>query len=211
MAEASSIEEVERGLSSAGVAFEHVDFPRGRKAAVIPIGTEVYVVDDQKVTMRDRNTWLAMLSWMDLDEYCPLPDFSREFWAHPYTVYHATHEENVESIQREGLRPENQSRGISNRTMPAGVFTTDSPETVASYGTALFEVDIASMKRDGYMPEVVQEEPVSEARQKGMIARMCGDDDYEGEVLNDLYQEGLWEGTVVFTQGVPPRYLRLVR
>ena len=56
MAEASSIEEVERGLSSAGVAFEHVDFPRGRKAAVIPIGTEVYVVDDQKVTMRDRNT-----------------------------------------------------------------------------------------------------------------------------------------------------------
>ncbi len=120
-------------------------------------------------------------------------------------VYHGTPEENIPNIMKEGLLPMNKTRGISNRSTGSGIFTSYSPEYAREYYGKVIEINIENMKRDGYMPEVEQETPISEAESKRSIAWKLGIKDYVPDV-----EDGISNDTVVFYQVIPPKYLKVL-
>lgn len=126
-----------------------------------------------------------------------------------YVLYHGTYEERLPSIKKRGLKPDCETRGMSNRNAPCGVFTSTEFETAASSYEIVIEIDVSAMKRNKYLPEVAGEEPVQEDQQRRALADFIGMYEYIGDE-NIYNSDGLREDTVVFYGWIPPKYLKVV-
>ena len=131
--------------------------------------------------------------------------FNKTFWEHPGTLYHATPDDYLEDIKEEGLVGSSDTRGISNRSVGAAVFTSTEPTDIDSYGNNVLEIDTEAMKRDGYTPFVGQE-PDIESYEKAMsLMHFYG---IEGDPHLDV-ESGMSPTTVIVYGKIPPQYLTL--
>jgi len=140
-------------------------------------------------------------------EYIEERDFQKEFWdsVEPgQVVYHGTEESNLDSILNEGLEPKNKTRGISNRSTGAAVFTSDVPP-IAGYEKVL-AVNIGQMKADGNFIYVGKEEPLEESDAKEALAHKLGIKNYYAESYSS---DGLDHGTVIFYGSIHPKYVQV--
>jgi len=180
-----------------------VTFDSGDVVHVAKEGREQYVIeDDLRVT--EAVEWVSRIN--DPSDYYPdyEDDQNRDFWASTPDLWHATTEDHVDSIREEGLRAENQTRGISNRSTGAAVFTADDPEALAmgSYGDVLIRINTAAMKADGRTPYTSREPDVVDAELRGAIAHRLGLRDYEPEI-----EQGMDTTTVIVHGSIPAKYL----
>lgn len=195
------------------VAFE--DAGSDQKASpviVVEFKNKTYVIDsieDGYPDITEANEWVSNVDDHQLGYYVGYKDFNQEFWdeSSGLVLYHATDPKNVKSILANGLNPTSETRAISNRYMAAAVFTGPSPESLSSYGTAVFAIDVGAMKADGYMPTVSQEEPFEEGNMRDALAYKIGLEDYHS--AEEYSSEGLAEDTVAFFGHIPPKYLSL--
>jgi hypothetical protein len=170
------------------------------------------VIDDFEMPEIERaENWLSSIFDHNLYDYVDYEDFNKDFWdgiANYYRLYHATDPKNKAQILKHGLLPMDKVRGISNRNMGSAIFTTDDPDSVVDhYGPLVFEIDVAQMKKDGYMPRVSMESPFEDTRARESLAAILGiqDTDYASEYAS----EGLYENTVAFYDAIPPKYLSI--
>jgi len=149
------------------------------------------------------------LSDMSLAIYMEENGYVRDEWEDVGVAYHATPLRNAEKIELKGIMPMNESRGISNRSTPSAVFMSENIDEMDTYGEALFEIDLAAMRNDGYMPTLEREEPVSESEARMSIARRLGVDD------TDMYAYESWDGiaedTLVLYGDIPRKYLKRIK
>ena len=200
-------EQVKRALAASGA--QPITLPGTRE------GTEYYVTNDKIIALHDDGTGdvEAKEDWIwnvDPENFYPnyVQEWNDEFWEYPSALYHATDEENVESILEHGLSPENKTRGLSNRGVGAAVFTTSDIEEAiqGSYGDFIFEIDMAAMAKLPDRPFVSEEPPIVESELRGALARRIG--------LNDFYNDvesGISPYTVIVHGVIPPQYLKLVQ
>jgi len=193
-------------LKRLGIEFEAIEGVPGMKAETVCVikGKDGLLVLDEDGDSKDATEWV---NDTDRTDYVDLGDYNEEFWSSdPGETYHATPEENVEDILREGLAPMNKTRGIDNRGTGAAVFTSSEIDLIqGSYGPKVFKIDLSAMRRDGYMPEVAEEEPIMEKRAKEALAAKIGLDDFNWEV-----ESGVDETTLVIFGHIPPKYLELL-
>ena len=180
----------------------------------LPNGETVYVTDQDVITVDEsyyvriyrKSDWIYDI---DPDDYYPDHEqkWNDEFWEYPAALYHATTEENVESILKYGLSPQNKTRGITNRSVGSAVFTTSNyEETVhGSYGEHVFEIDMPAMAKLPNRPFVSQEPPIVEAELRGALAHRIGMDDFYDEGGNDMSPD-----TVIIHGPVPPQFVKLL-
>jgi GNAT superfamily N-acetyltransferase len=130
-----------------------------------------------------------------------------EFWESGGEVYHATTEENAVEIEASGIEARNITRGLSNRSEGAAVFTTTNLEETAygSYGDVVFAIDIAAMAKDGYKPYTSQEPDIVEGELRGGLASAVGLTDYEYD-----YESGMSPYTVAIHGAIPAKYIKRV-
>jgi hypothetical protein len=135
--------------------------------------------------------------------------FSKDFSESPGKVYHATAEENVEGILKDGLEPRAQTRGMTNRSVGDAVYTTMNEDSARSgtYGDAVFEIDCAAMKRDKVLPAAEQEPAAFEYEARGAVANALGMDDFEQDGSGDGADD---PDTVVLRGNIPAKYLKLI-
>jgi hypothetical protein len=139
---------------------------------------------------------------LDLEEQA-----NKEFWDFPPVLYHGTDEQGKLEILKNGLMPQNKTRGITNRSIGAAVFTSTELEAVDSYvGTngAVFAINTRQMKKDGYMPTVSMETLNEEEEYKSILANKLGFY-YEKEE-----EPGMEDTTVIFTSPIPLKYLEMI-
>lgn len=128
------------------------------------------------------------------------------YWEdHDGTLYHATPEKNAASIEKHGLRPEDETRVPSNRWVGKAVFASTDPEAITySYGPVVFEIDLGAMKRDGYTPNVDRESAHREAELRRALAHKLG--------IEDWWEDAGWDGTSptdrIIHGHIPAKYLR---
>jgi len=175
---------------------------------VVKLGRNVFIVTlDGFPEIKNASDWIYELGEWELDELVAPKDFNAEFWdgvGPGYYLYHATSNDNLESIQQNGLNASDKTRGISNRDMGNAVFTAPQPETIDSYGDTVLKIDVGAMKAAGYMPEVSQESPFGQETQRSTLAYKLGIDDWIG---GEYGSEGLAEDTVAFFDNIPPQFL----
>jgi hypothetical protein len=170
--------------------------------------------DEQYPVIKTAQEWIDSLYDYELDKFMPMPE--SDFWDSPDTLYHATkenrhmtEEEVIQSIKTHGLMPKNDSRGISNRSMGAAIFTSTTSEGTDSYGNILVEIDTEQMKEDGYnnknMP-VTGEAPLDEAKQRQALASAI---DFENYIAEDYTWEGYANDTIALYNAIPPKYLTI--
>jgi hypothetical protein len=207
--------EIEEIFTLFGIVFWVVELSKEKeKYIVYNFKKDTYIYDGSRSEKADE--WLDNLS--DYDVEMLLPEREEEsFWdsvpekENVSFIYHATPRKNVESIKKRGLEPRNETRGISNRSTGDAIFCfTDEDENAlsgsGSYGDCVFSIDLGLMKKDGYMPEVTQEESVNICELKRSLAHMIGLDNYYCEVES---WEGISEDTLIIHGHVPPKYLNL--
>ena len=123
---AKSKEEIERIAEAHGFDSWIVEFPEATSVLVLQKNSETYVVYDldDGSQIVEAQQWIDDIGDLYLDEYVQNPN--TDFWedvAPGYYVYHGTDKNNVENIQRHGLEPRADTRGIANKWTPDGVFT----------------------------------------------------------------------------------------
>ena len=131
------------------------------------------------------------------DEYDQ--QFNREFWGSGAGIlYHATDSENYESIKQEGLGARAGTRGMSNRSTGAAVFTTANPNEAESgvYGDLVVRIRADKMAKDGVTPFVV------EGELRSALAHAVGDEEFVYD-----YEQGISPDTVIIDGSIPPKYL----
>lgn len=174
-------------------------------------GTKVWVFthNGEKWVWEDGYSPKRATDWIydqhDPGRYVTLRDFNQDFWGDMgdgFILYHASPEENFESIRRHGIRASDETRGINNRGTGAAVFCSSNVNDIQSYGIPI-GIDFSAMKRDGYMPTVSPEGPVEEKEAYEVLARKIGLDDFFHEI-----EQGISEETVVVYGNIPAKYLR---
>ena len=200
-----------KALNENGFTWENITLPDSQLITVILNGN-VYVLNSfDYPEPKDGKEWIDGLCEHELYSYLP-PDEDESFWDNigaGYSVYHATTEDKLESILKEGLTPMNETRGINNKWTPAAVFASENSDDIDSYGDVVLEVNLAKMKTDGYMPTVSRETPVEEAQDKSKLAHKIGLIDYEPS--EDYYSsDGIRDTTVVIYGTIPPQYLSVI-
>jgi len=192
---------------------------QGKEPQVIQLGKDEYVIYDDKIIdpsfpqVQAKEEWLYDHSARRLRE--TLKDmieerFNKNFWERPEVLYHGTPIENVETIDREGLKMQHKSRGLSNRSITRAVFTTQSPEYAEyHYGPAVFEINTPQMKADGFMPQVVKEPNHTESDVLNFLAQKIGAWEEERD-LAQANSEGTTDDTVIIYADIPPKYLKLL-
>ena len=178
-------------------------FDHNHKRCIIKLGTSNYEVEDALKFIQD-------VSWSgNIWNYYPDVDFNKEFWdgvREGYKLYHGTTKENFELIMKNGLEVGYGTRGISNRSTGAAVFTSDSEDTTIYFYDKVIEIDVGGMKKDGYMPRVSKEEPIQEAEIIEALAWKLGIENYNSET-----EDGLYPGTIIFYNNIPVKYLREIK
>lgn len=187
-------------LDEFGADYEEVVFPKS-KILVFETGTGTYVYEDESIT--EANEWVNDAEPMEYYK----TETDEEFWKHNlqgFVVYHATPEENIESIMANGLEEMDKTRGIENRSTGSAIFTSDNPHDIDSYGSVIIEINVGAMQADGYMPHVAHEEPIQEKFGKERLANQIGLEEFYWEV-----ESGIAETTYVFYGAIPPKYLSI--
>ena len=133
--------------------------------------------------------------------------FSKEFWESPGRLFHATDSENVVGIQTDGLNAADETRGMTNRSVGAAVFTTMNEDSArnGTYGDAVFEIDCKAMKADKQERYVEMEPAAAEYEARSALAHCLGVEDVEGS--GDGADD---PDTVVVHGDIPAKYLRLI-
>lgn len=189
-------------LQEFGIEYEEIQFTNNQVLVYsTPDDTFVYEKDG---SITEAYQWV--IDAEPLNYFDPNPD--DHFWQdnlQGFVVYHATPQENVELIMREGLGAKNETRGIENRNTGDAVFVSDNPEDIDSYGDVVISIDVGAMQADGYMPNVAQEDPIEEKILKERLAHRIGLRDYNYEV-----ESGISETTYVFYGSIPAKYLKLL-
>jgi hypothetical protein len=141
-------------------------------------------------------------------------DFEEEvntkFWQRPMILYHATKDDNVQSILNRGLLAKNDTRGIYNRFIHSAIFTVSDINLLTDnnfYGENIFSINTIQMKKNGFMPHVSIEPSFLDLRKKSYIAAKIGFDEYDGDFIGD---SGEWEETFIFHTSIPKEYLTLI-
>ncbi len=149
-------------LEKNGFSVDEVSFPGEQRVLLVETESEKFVVEDKSIY--EANEWIHSKSLWDLQDYYPEPE-EESFWNNVYpgtVLYHATPDDNVESINANGLKVMDKSRGIANRGTGAAVFASENIEEIDSYGANVYEINMGLMKQDGYCPTVEREEPIAE-------------------------------------------------
>ena len=135
-------------------------------------------------------------------------EFHNDFWSAPGPLYHASDSDNAESILKNGIRADSQTRGMSNRNVGDSVYTTAEIEEAweGSYGDAVFEIDTAAMARDGYKPQVNLEPDEVTGTVKEALASTLGLTDYYYE-----REQGMSPNTIVLDSSIPAKYVKRVQ
>lgn len=200
--------EIVNMLHLEGFDYREIELPND-KLIVINVQNETYVITDADYPeAKEASGWIDSLWESELYSYIP-PKEDEDFWTsreRPSTAYHATVQENVESVLKNGLEPRNQTRGISNRGTPSAIFTSDNPDDIGSYGDYIFEINLDQMSEDGYTPHVEKESPVEENQMKTRLAWMIGLENYEPQ---DYSTEGIYDSTIVFYDNIPRKYIKM--
>ena len=140
---------------------------------------------------------------LDLEEIA-----NQKFWEYPSILYHGTTKEGKEAILVDGLLPKARTRGISNRSIGAAIFTSTEIEGTSDYveenGGAVFEINTRQMKKDGYTPRIYTETLNEEEEYKSILAAKLGLE-YDKEE-----EPGMEDTTVIFKDPIPLKYLRMV-
>jgi hypothetical protein len=171
-------------------------------------------MDDSDPIDKDRLFWNE--SYLDdlAEKFGYNDDFTKLFWGQHYcpTLYHCTTPENYERIRTEGLQPRNESRGAtSNRHIGAAIFTCIEEEVSffkQYYGPIIIEINTKQMRSDGLTPYVEQEPDWARAKKLEFVFRKMGEDVEAFRFVDSSDQNT--EGTVIFYDPIPPKYLRLV-
>lgn len=199
------------------IYYDTITFPTGKEVFIFEPTGDMWVVE--KRDDGSLKCWETADEWLNdvadySHEYYPETDKSKEFWdgvGPGAYLYHATKEENLPSILKDGLWASHETRGLKNRDMPSAVFTVsdsqidDLASVLDSYGDVIIRIDLGAMKQDGYMPDISGETPVEEAEIKGSLAHAIGYDTYEpygdmgGDYMND---------TIAIYGDIPAKYLK---
>lgn len=180
------------------LVYEEISRSRNHNSYYIVRGREQFKVDD---IIDDPESYYA-----SFPEYSTIPaKLNEEFWKWPETLYHATQEEYVEPIMKEGLLTRWGS-GMTNRGT-RGVFTSESPDGyIDSYGDYKIRIDTDAMKRDGFTPDVQREPEVL-----SHIVSQAINHTYDIPVEREPeHSGGMDPQTWIVTEGIPPKYLSLL-
>jgi len=163
------------------------------------------VVDDFEA--KTAEDWLSRVN--DPTDYVDLGDFNKDFWERPGELYHATEEEHLDDILRDGLVPKSETRGLTNRGTGSAVFTTTNQDTAASgsYGNVVLRIDTDAMKKAGHTPDVALEEAANMAEAWSALANLVGIEDYSYE---DSDPGAADPETVVVFGRIPPKFIAVV-
>lgn len=212
--EAENIQQLNKILSHYGYTENNISelfFPKtNEKKLVLSDGNDVYLVDLSfpNPSFYNAREWIYDLG-DNVWSYVEDKDFNKEFWDsvyNGYKMYHGTYLERIESIKANGLEPRNETRGIGNRSMGDGIFTSSSPETAYAHYPVVIEIDVGKMKGTGFMPNVGREEPIEEGEAYELLANKLGIQDF----IYD-YEQGIEFDTIVFYGKIPPKYLRILK
>lgn len=129
--------------------------------------------------------------------------FNDDFWNSPSPVYHGT--PNVEEVLKTGIEARSETRGMTNTSVGAAVFTSLEPEETRSYGDTLV-VNTEAMKTDGLTPFVFQEPQIVEDEYLSSLYWLLGLE-YESESNSD----GISPNTVIFNDSIPAKYLSVLK
>lgn len=169
---------------------------------------DAYTVNEFLYEIAFRNQFFYELTGIDYSEY-----FNENFWnqvggpSKYNTLFHATEEENVESILETGLHTERESFSIGNRHIRGVVFAVTNPDLLlmGQYGDAIIRIQVDQMKKDGFTPKVTREPEFEEYFKKRIIGERLG--------IKVTIQHrpsssgGVWEETVMIHSDIPPKYL----
>jgi len=68
-------------------------------------------VEYPDIDTKTLDDFLSTSDYNDLEDWGVIePNFNKTFWEHPYPLFHASPEENVENIKQDGLKVMNKSR-----------------------------------------------------------------------------------------------------
>jgi len=134
-------------------------------------------------------------------------EFNKEFWSSPPELYHATDEDNLPAIMKEGLNTASKTRGMSNRGVGSALFTSENIEYLleGSYGDAILNLDMEALKTaGGELPFVGREPDVQEGELRGALAHALDLQDYSYD-----YEQGMDPQTIIVYGGIPPQFLHI--
>lgn len=200
-----------------GISPERVKFPMGPVVWVFEHEGERYVTDVNESLPEDADDiWGASTveSWLEgvldsADNYVEYDDGLGTFWegsGDGPKLYHATNEDNVESILASGLAMESKTRGLANRWVGAAVYTSFDPYRIDAYGGVVLEIDTGAMRRDGVHPPLAVEPSVREYEEAIAVAHAVGAEDYSPDMADDSED---YETVVIFG-AIPPQYIRVL-
>lgn len=202
-------------LDANDIPYDTHEFPTGKEVMTVDTGDAdgpwVIELGSSLTYWRDTREWLESASDRP-HEFYEDRDESEEFWADAgsgFYLYHATEEDNVDAILRDGLEARSDTRGLSNKDIGPAVFAVsgglidDLHAVLGPYGDAIIRIDIGAMKADGYTPEITGETPLQEAEMMESLARAI-DYEYEAERESDYMED-----TVAILGDIPSKYLSL--
>lgn len=192
-------------LDFVDINYEVFTLPNNEKMMNINNNSLVY----NETYYSDIETFIYNLSDDDILEMYDydFEKWSEDFWnsiSSDYEVYHATTEENWETIKDEGIEASNKTRGISNRNTGSAVFVTTNPDELMQgfYGDVHIDIRLGKMKEDGYTPMVSEEKPWVVAELKRSLGAVF---DIEIEDLDS--SDGISPDTLVIFGDIPPKYI----
>jgi hypothetical protein len=148
----------------------------------------------------------------EYDLYDLVPQIYSDYFGNPAeydgVVYHSTPEENLESIENHGLRPESRTRGISNRNVGSAIFTSYEPDEMGSYGDGLVAIDLEIARRMNPKLETGLEPPIEEYIRRSAIANRLGIED-TGMFLPSQ-SDGIREDTLIIYGDVPKEAIEII-
>lgn len=147
--------------------------------------------------------FIENLDYDNLDQYFD-DNFSSEFWSDPVKLYHATTPENKNKVLKQGLKVQNNTRGLSNAHIGASVFTSMDPNSIESYGSLVFEIDTLAMKANGYTPELEEEPDIRNEKRINYLAEALGVENYIFDI-----EDGMDPNTVIIYGNIPTKYIEI--
>ena len=191
------------------VGYDVLDL-KDEKFYVFDFQNSVYIIrgDETYHDIELAKDWIYSLDDYALENYIDSPQ--NNFWDEVSinsVAYHGTDSENVDNIMKVGLHRMDKTRGLSNRNTGSAVFASWDIDHTESYGDSVIEINLGQMKADGYMPDVAEEEPVTECKLREALAWKLGLKDF---YCNEEYSsDGISEDTIVIYGNIPAKYLSL--
>jgi len=175
----------------------------------INVFPEVYKGEDEIIQFVEELDQATLEEFFNYDPKQESEIFWRNINSSKDVVWHNTSEENCELIQQTGyLKSSKETRGSLNRFTQSAIFVTTSPDEaqMGVYGDVILEIDLYSMKQDGYTPFVSKEEPCVEFMLKNKLINLINphipyDDTY-------ISMDGIdCENTLVIYGDIPIKYI----